>query len=39
MAIEISVFDSDEFERLVSQKDIRISNALVGTVLKNLSQH
>ena len=36
MATEISVFDSDEFERLVSQKDIRISNALVDTVLNNL---
>ena len=36
MAEEISVFDSEEFERLVSDKDIRISNALVDTVLKNL---
>lgn len=36
MAEEISVFDSEEFERLVSEKDIRISNALVDTVLKNL---
>ena len=36
MAEEISVFDSEEFEKLVSQKDIRISNALVDTVLKNL---
>ena len=36
MAKEISVFDSEEFERLVSDKDIRISDALVDTVLKNL---
>lgn len=36
MAEEISVFDSEEFERLVSDKDIRISDALVDTVLKNL---
>lgn len=36
MADEISVFDSEEFERLVSEKDIRISNALVDTILKNL---
>ena len=36
MAKEISVFDSEEFERLVSEKDIRISNALVDTILKNL---
>tara|TARA_R110000782_G_scaffold2225_1_gene8728 strand:+ start:394 stop:741 length:348 start_codon:yes stop_codon:yes gene_type:complete len=36
MAKEISVFNSEEFERLVSEKDIRISNALVDTVLKNL---
>tara|TARA_R110001592_G_scaffold100611_1_gene285464 strand:+ start:555 stop:902 length:348 start_codon:yes stop_codon:yes gene_type:complete len=36
MAEEISVFDSEEFERLVAEKDIRISNALVDTVLKNL---
>jgi len=36
MAKEISVFNSEEFERLVSEKDIRISNALVDTILKNL---
>lgn len=36
MAKEISVFNSDEFEKLVSEKDIRISNALVDTILKNL---
>ena len=36
MAIEISVFDSDEFEELIQQRDLRISKALVETVLKNL---
>ena len=36
MATEISVFDSDEFEDLVSQRDLRISKALVETILKNL---
>lgn len=36
MAVEINVFDSEEFEKLVSRKDIRISKALVETILKNL---
>lgn len=36
MATEISVFDSDEFEDLVSQRDLRISQALVETILKNI---
>jgi hypothetical protein len=36
MAIEISVFDSDEFEELVAQRDLRISKALVETILSNL---
>jgi len=36
MAIEISVFDSDEFEELVSQRDLRITKALVETILNNL---
>jgi hypothetical protein len=36
MATEISVFDSDEFEELVAQRDLRISKALVETILKNL---
>ena len=36
MATEISVFDSDEFEDLVSQRDLRISKALVETILENL---
>ena len=36
MATEISVFDSDEFEELVTQRDLRISKALVETILKNL---
>ena len=37
MAIEISVFDSEEFEKMVAQRDLRISKALVGTILKNLN--
>jgi hypothetical protein len=36
MATEISVFDSDEFEELVTQRDLRISKALVETILGNL---
>ena len=37
MAEEISVFDSDEFEQLVDSRDLRISKALVETILKNLN--
>jgi hypothetical protein len=37
MATEISVFDSNEFEQLVANRDLRISKALVGTILKNLN--
>tara|TARA_B100001093_G_scaffold491135_1_gene530915 strand:+ start:882 stop:1226 length:345 start_codon:yes stop_codon:yes gene_type:complete len=36
MATEISVFDTEEFEKLIAEKDIRIANALVDTVLNNL---
>ena len=36
MATEISVFDSDEFEQLVANRDLRISKALVETILKNI---
>lgn len=36
MATEISVIDSEEFERMVAQRDLRISKALVETILKNL---
>ena len=36
MATEISVFNSDEFEELVNRRDLRISKALVETILKNL---
>jgi len=36
MATEISVFDSEEFEELIKKRDVRISKALVETVLKNL---
>jgi len=37
MATEISVFDSDEFEKMVAKRDLRISTALVETILKNLN--
>ena len=37
MAKEISVFDTDEFEQLVASRDLRISKALVETILKNLN--
>jgi hypothetical protein len=37
MAEEISVFDSDEFEQLVASRDLRISKALVETILKNIN--
>ena len=36
MATEISVFDTYEFEELVAQRDLRISKALVETILNNL---
>jgi len=37
MATEINVFDSDEFEKMVADRDLRISKALVETILKNLN--
>lgn len=37
MADEISVFDTDEFEQLVASRDLRVSKALVETILKNLN--
>jgi protein-arginine kinase activator protein McsA len=37
MATKINVFDSDEFEQLVANRDLRISKALVETILKNLN--
>jgi hypothetical protein len=36
MAAEISVFDSEEFEGMIEKRDLRISKALVETILKNL---
>jgi hypothetical protein len=36
MATEISVFDSEEFEEMIAKRDLRISKALVETILKNL---
>jgi hypothetical protein len=37
MATEISVFDSEEFEEMIAKRDLRISKALVETILKNLN--
>jgi hypothetical protein len=37
MATEISVFDSDEFEELITNRDLRISKALVETILNNIN--
>jgi len=37
MVTEISVFDSDEFEELITNRDLRISKALVETILKNIN--
>jgi hypothetical protein len=37
MVTEINVFSSEEFEELVAQRDLRISKALVETILKNLN--
>ena len=37
MAIEISVFDSEEFEKMSAQRDLRISRALVETILNFVS--
>ena len=37
MALELNVLNSEEFERLVTNRDFRISQALVNTVLKNLN--
>jgi protein-arginine kinase activator protein McsA len=36
MASEIIVFNSDEFEELITKKDVRIAQALVDTILSNL---
>jgi hypothetical protein len=36
MAEEITVDNNDEFERIVSNHDIRVSRALVETILSNL---
>ena len=36
MAEEIVVFDSNEFEELITNKDIRIAKALVETILNNI---
>ena len=36
MAEEIIVFNSDEFEELITNRDVRIAQALVTTILSNL---
>ena len=36
MASEITVFNSDEFEELITNRDVRIAQALVDTILSNL---
>lgn len=36
MAEEINVYDSSEFEQMITNRDYRISKALVDTILKNL---
>tara|TARA_R110000824_G_scaffold36287_3_gene112974 strand:+ start:1723 stop:2028 length:306 start_codon:yes stop_codon:yes gene_type:complete len=36
MAVEFEVETPEDFERMITNKDIRISKALVKTVLKNL---
>ena len=38
MAVEISVFNAEEFEQLISDKDIRIAKGLVDTILNNLKK-
>ena len=37
MATEINVLDSEEFEKMFALRDLRISKALVETILKNLN--
>jgi hypothetical protein len=37
MATEINVYDSEEFEQLIANRDLRISKALVETILNNLT--
>jgi len=37
MALEISVYSSEEFEQMISNLDYRISKALIETILKNLN--
>ena len=36
MASEIIVFNRDEFEELITKKDVRLAQALVDTILSNL---
>jgi hypothetical protein len=36
MALDLILNNSDEFENLISSQDKRVSEALVGVILKNL---
>ena len=36
MALDFILNNSDEFENLISSQDKRVSEALVGVILKNL---
>ena len=36
MALEIEVMNEEEFEQLITDRDVRISDALVNTIFKNL---
>jgi protein-arginine kinase activator protein McsA len=36
MASEIIVFNSEEFEELITKRDVRIAQALIDTILTNL---
>lgn len=37
MALEINVYDSGEFEQMITNRDYRISKALIDVILKNLT--
>jgi hypothetical protein len=37
MGLEITVNNSEEFQELVDKKDIRISKAIVDSILKNIN--
>lgn len=37
MAVEITVQNTDEFQEMVDNKDFRLSEAIVGGILKNIN--